>query len=51
MTTSAFLGRGFAYVQKGEDDKAIADFNRFLELNDDPYWQQQAEEQLQMLQE
>ncbi len=46
---NAFYRRGLVYVQKGEEEKALTDFNSFLELNDDPYWQQRAEEQLRML--
>jgi tetratricopeptide (TPR) repeat protein len=44
-----YYGRGVAYAQKGDKEKAIADFKRFLELSKDPYWRQQAEEQLREL--
>jgi hypothetical protein len=37
------------YKQKGEKNKAIADFNKFLEISNAPYWRQQAEEQLKAL--
>ena len=46
---NAFYVRGLVYIQRGKEEKAAADFIRFLELSDDPYWQQQAEEQLQTL--
>ncbi len=36
-------------MEKGEKEKAITDFNKFLELSNDPYWRQQAEEQLKAL--
>jgi tetratricopeptide (TPR) repeat protein len=45
----AYYNRGDAYKQKGEKEKAIADFEKFLELSDDPNWRQQAEEQLKAL--
>jgi hypothetical protein len=33
----------------GRTEQAIADFERFLELSTDPYWRQQAEQQLREL--
>jgi tetratricopeptide (TPR) repeat protein len=45
----AYLNRGLAYKQKEEKDKAIADFNKFLEISNDPNLRQQAEEQLKAL--
>ncbi len=45
----AYYNRGIAYKMRGEKEKAIADFKRFLELSKDPYWRQQAEEQLKAL--
>jgi tetratricopeptide (TPR) repeat protein len=44
-----YYNRGDTYVKKGEKEKAIADFNKFLELSNDPYWRQRAEEQLKVL--
>ena len=45
-----YYSRGVTFAQKGEKEKAIADFEKFLELTDNPYWRQQAEEQLKALQ-
>ncbi|MFB0535167.1 MAG: tetratricopeptide repeat protein [Anaerolineae bacterium] len=45
----AYYNRGLTYKQNGQENKAIADFEKCLELNNDPYWRQQAEEQLQAL--
>jgi tetratricopeptide (TPR) repeat protein len=42
----AYVHRGIAYKLKGERNKAISDFNHCLNLSNDPYWRQQAEEQL-----
>ena len=47
----AYYGRGLAYKSTGEKDEAIADFERVLELSTDPYWRQQAEQQLRELRE
>jgi len=45
----AYYNRGLAHKQKGKKERAIADFKKFLELTDDPYWRQRAEQQLQEL--
>jgi tetratricopeptide (TPR) repeat protein len=45
----AYNNRGLAYMQKGEKEKSIADFEKVLELTNDTYWRQQAEEQLETL--
>ena len=45
----AYYGRGKAYKRKGEKEKAIDDFDEFLKLSNDPYWREQAEQQLQEL--
>jgi len=45
----AYYNRGLAYKEKGEREQAIADFRKVLDLTDDPYWRQQAEQQLQEL--
>jgi tetratricopeptide (TPR) repeat protein len=45
----AYYNRGIAYEQTGHEEKAVADFRKVLELGDDPYWRQQAEEQLKAL--
>ncbi|TEU14951.1 MAG: tetratricopeptide repeat protein [Anaerolineales bacterium] len=45
----AYHNRGFFYQLMGKKEKAIADFRKVLELSDDPFWRQQAEEQLKAL--
>ncbi len=45
----AYYGRGVANKKLGNTQEAIADFERFLELSDDAYWQEQAEQQLATL--
>jgi len=45
----AYYNRGLAYKHKGEKEKAIADFRKFLELSSDPYWRRKAEEHLREL--
>jgi regulator of sirC expression with transglutaminase-like and TPR domain len=42
----AYLNRGLVYSQMGEEEKAIADFQKVLELTDDPTWRRIAEEEL-----
>ena len=32
-TSSEYTGRGIAYALKGDHDKAIADFNKAIEIN------------------
>ena len=44
-----YYNRGTAYKRKGKEEKAIADFKKVLQLSKDPYWRQQAEEQLKEL--
>ena len=34
--TQAYINRGGAYESKGENNKAIADFKKVLELSNDP---------------
>ena len=41
--------RGGTYKKMGQAEKAIADFERFLELTNDPQWRQMAEQQLRQL--
>jgi Flp pilus assembly protein TadD len=45
----AYLLRGAAWAEKGETDKAIADFKKVLDLSDDPQLRRYAEGQLQAL--
>ncbi|NJO07290.1 MAG: tetratricopeptide repeat protein [Chloroflexaceae bacterium] len=45
-TTAAYYNRGFLYKRQGRAEAAIADFERFLELNDNSYWRERAEQQL-----
>jgi Flp pilus assembly protein TadD len=45
----AYYNRALDYKLEGNKDKAIADLKTFLELNNDPYWQQQAEARLKEL--
>jgi len=45
----AHNNRGIAYKQTGEQEKATADFKKVLELTDDAYVRQKAEEQLKAL--
>jgi tetratricopeptide (TPR) repeat protein len=42
----AYHNRGVAYRLMDNRDAAIADFERVLELSDDPYWREQAEQHL-----
>jgi tetratricopeptide (TPR) repeat protein len=44
-----YYGRGLAYRQTGEKEKATADFEKVLELSDDPDLRQQVGEQLKAL--
>lgn len=46
--TRAWYARGYAYRQAKQNDKAIADFQKVVDLND-AYWRGQAEEQLKVL--
>jgi regulator of sirC expression with transglutaminase-like and TPR domain len=46
---AAYGGRGLVYKQLGQTEQAIADFERLLELTDNPQWHQMAEEQLREL--
>jgi tetratricopeptide (TPR) repeat protein len=41
-----FLGRGIVHRELGNTEAAIADFERVLELSDDSYWREQAEQHL-----
>ena len=53
-TAAAYYGRAFAHKAAGEVDPdhrsaAIADLERFLELNENPQWVEPAEQMLQEL--
>jgi tetratricopeptide (TPR) repeat protein len=45
----AYYNRGLAHKMRGEKDEAIRDFERVLELSEDEYWRNEAEEQLREL--
>jgi len=45
----AYYNRGFVYTKIGEQEKAIADLERALELGLNPYYKGQAEELLDNL--
>lgn len=42
----AYFNRAFAYKLQGEQDKAIADFERYLEVGQDDFWLDAAQRQL-----
>jgi tetratricopeptide (TPR) repeat protein len=43
---NAYYGRGVAYEDLGQVEQAIADFERFIELSDNTYWIEKAQEQI-----
>ena len=49
--TKAYLNRGLAHKMRQETDKAIADFERYLEEGQDDFWLETARRQLAELRE
>lgn len=47
--SQAYFARGLAYLRKKDNARAIADFEKVIDLNNDSYWRGQAEEQLRSL--
>jgi hypothetical protein len=45
----AYYSRGAAYAKKGDDDRAMADLNKALELSNDPNLRQAIAEALESL--
>jgi tetratricopeptide (TPR) repeat protein len=45
----AYLSRGLAYQNLGDEERARADLELVRELTSDPQWRQQAEKQLKVL--
>jgi tetratricopeptide (TPR) repeat protein len=45
----AYYNRGNAYKQQGKREQAITDFEKFLELSNDSYWREQAQNHLNEL--
>ena len=45
----AYYGRGVVHEMRDENDEAIRDFERLLELSEDEYWRNEADKHLREL--